>query len=92
MRWFGRYWDSPVCNNAEQTGIPLGMRCIRCAFLIRETQRGFLFPEVLGDSGDTAYHLRCFLLSVTTIPGAKLDGQLDPEDRAEALYACEEAS
>jgi len=69
MKWFGSVsWGAPVCDPADRTPVPLGMRCIRCGKGFTLNDQGFELPYV--DAGRVRavyYHKGCFLREVGVV-------------------------
>lgn len=75
MKWFGQNWGAPICTNPH-VGTPVGTECYLCRDKpIAEGDRGVVLPFCgePGDPPELAAHLRCFLLSVTSVEKDTLD-------------------
>lgn len=69
MRWFGRDWGAPICEETEHATRPEGA-CQRCKVPFREGDDGIIIPTMVPIREDghiatsVAYHLDCFLAAV----------------------------
>lgn len=66
--WFGASWGAPACDPEFHVETPVGAVCTRCDQAIRVTDQGVVLPLLSADLNVTAsiaYHLDCFLKSVT---------------------------
>lgn len=59
VRWFGRSWDAPVCDERTHVATPRGEACDECRVPIRLGQEGIGVPGATG--GYHWWHLDCWL-------------------------------
>jgi hypothetical protein len=66
VKWFGKTWGAPVCEESDHVATPVGSACTVCGQEVIEGQRGLLLPFCgnPGDPPELPYHLQCFLASV----------------------------
>jgi hypothetical protein len=69
VKWFGKSWGAPLCQDAEHAPTPTGALCLGCDDEIRDGQKGLLIPFVSLTEPPSIrpWHLECFLLSVGAI-------------------------
>lgn len=58
MKWFGKWWDSGLCNDCSKVETPVGAVCRNCDEEIVEGDRGVIFPN------GYILHLNCYLRAV----------------------------
>lgn len=65
MHWFGRRYNAPAWETAEETAMPIGMECMWCAEPIAEGDSGITIPY-LAEPGwrVAANHIECWLRQV----------------------------
>lgn len=61
MKWFGRKWEAPICQDLEQVAIPIEETCFSCSEGFTDLDRGLVLPFSSSSSiRDTFWHLVCF--------------------------------
>jgi hypothetical protein len=68
MKWFGKSWGAPICDDSQNVRTPEGEICPECGEPIKTGQQGFILPythtNTVGEVGwvdNLSYHLDCFL-------------------------------
>jgi hypothetical protein len=62
MRWFGKSWDAPICEDLEHAPTPLGEPCGWCREPIEEADNGLLIPHVERNyTMERPHHIECFI-------------------------------
>jgi hypothetical protein len=86
-RFFGKRWDAPAFEDAEQVQTPVGSECGYCAELFEEGDRGLWMNWLDSqlDQTQKPIHLECFLRSILGSPAHQLgtcscSGGEEPED------------
>jgi hypothetical protein len=62
MKWFGRSWGAPVCEEGEHVTLTPTVTCARCKKVFDEFDCGLVVPSVSeeGRAVFEAYHRLCF--------------------------------
>lgn len=55
MHWFGKKWDSGLCDDCEPIDVPVGVECCHCSEIIEAGDTGIMYAN-----GPVA-HRNCFL-------------------------------
>jgi hypothetical protein len=66
MKWFGKSWGAPICDEVEHVATPVGAKCMHCDQEIDRNAQGFLVPHLDLDaaSSECPWHLDCFLWTI----------------------------
>lgn len=72
MKWFGKSWNPGLCIPENHVDTPVGEKCIKCAYSIREEDQGIIIfcaksvdtEHELCEIEPEAWHLDCFLRSI----------------------------
>jgi hypothetical protein len=66
MKWFGKNWGAPICEDVEHVQTPTGAPCLHCRFPIEPDDAGFVMPLVHADGSVTfeATHRLCQLRTI----------------------------